>query len=36
MGLIYLFIGISVVSFVGIIWALVQIRKEDSKAGLAQ
>jgi hypothetical protein len=29
MGLIYLFIGISVVSFVGIIWALSEIRKEE-------
>ena len=35
MGLIYLFIGISVVSLVGIVWAVVQIRKEDSEAGLA-
>ena len=32
MGLIYLFIGISVASFMGIIWGLTEIRKEDSKA----
>lgn len=32
MGLIYLFIGISVASFIGILWGLSEIRKEDSEA----
>ncbi len=32
MGLIYLFIGISVASFIGILWGLSEIGKEDSEA----